>query len=386
MTTSPAGRSSQFVDDDGHGARQLLAQAQEELLADELGGQEPLGAIGERVGIVQRRARRQHGQQLAHQIVDAHAPGGRDRHQRGEGSPLRTSSAAGGQQLLLVAHPIDLVERDDDGPARAWHSASRRPRAVRLPALARWRSGLRPPAGWRRRRLSAASASCTMNRPSAERGSCTPGVSTKTIWPPRPSGELAGPDAHDAVAGRLRARGDDGQLLAQDAVEQGRLADVGRARDRDRARPIAARRWRRASLAGALGAECEERFFGIGRAFIARRHAGAPWRLPASASTAPKKSVSSALSLTATRPDVHANARGAAQSTHRCARLPGDALSSRSLAGCRGSAQEPAPPGAFSLLCGGGGRRHRRDLFARSRRAPAGGRRRRWPPSPAGRR
>ena len=42
-----------------------------------------------------------------------------------------------------------------------------------------------------------------------------------------------GPVAHpqDAGAGGLRARGDDGDVLAQDAVEQRRLADVGPADD-----------------------------------------------------------------------------------------------------------------------------------------------------------
>ena len=46
MTTS-VGRSFQLVDHHGDRVRDLLAEREEELLADELGGQEALRAIGQ---------------------------------------------------------------------------------------------------------------------------------------------------------------------------------------------------------------------------------------------------------------------------------------------------------------------------------------------------
>ena len=58
---------------------------------------------------------------------------------------------------------------------------------------------------------SAASTMRTLRRCS---GLWTPGVSRKTIWPPSGVGCLH-PD--DAVAGRLRLVGDDGELLADEA-------------------------------------------------------------------------------------------------------------------------------------------------------------------------
>ena len=73
-------------------------------------------------------------------------------------------------------------------------------------------------------------ASPTMKRLSPFLAPCTPGVSTKTIWP-----RSLVVDAGDPVARGLRLGRDDGQLLADDAVEQRRLADVRSAQDGDRA-------------------------------------------------------------------------------------------------------------------------------------------------------
>ncbi len=88
------------------------------------------------------------------------------------------------------------------------------------------------------------SASPSMKRFSSFLAPWTPGVSTKTICPAR-----AVVDAGDPVARRLRLGGDDGQLLADDPVEQRRLADVGAAEDGnsagDSARACAGARRRR---------------------------------------------------------------------------------------------------------------------------------------------
>ena len=72
---------------DHHGGRvgQLLAQRQEQLLANQLGGQEPLGAIGQHVG--GRTAAGPAGRSLHSSLTSPATPEplrGRHRHQRGE--------------------------------------------------------------------------------------------------------------------------------------------------------------------------------------------------------------------------------------------------------------------------------------------------------------
>jgi hypothetical protein len=49
--------------------------------------------------------------------------------------------------------------------------------------------------------------------------------------------QIGGVDAEDAVAGGLRLRGHGGEPLAQDAVEQGRLAGIGQTQERAEAGP-----------------------------------------------------------------------------------------------------------------------------------------------------
>ena len=81
---------------------------------------------------------------------------------------------------------------------------------------------------------SAPSSSCctraAMRAVSASRGRCTPGRSTSTIW----QSPLVAHAADRAPRG-LRAVGDDRDLLADDRVDERRLADVRPAGERDEA-------------------------------------------------------------------------------------------------------------------------------------------------------
>ena len=73
-----------------------------------------------------------------------------------------------------------------------------------------------------------AQAAATIARSSRRRGAKMPGVSTKTSCV-----VAVGGDAEQAAARRLHLRRDDGELLADEPIEQRRFAGVGRADQRD---------------------------------------------------------------------------------------------------------------------------------------------------------
>ena len=166
---------------------------------------------------------------------------------RAANSPLAFQAGQRRQQLMFFLQPVHLVQRQD-------HPLARRPALLQQAALGRVLGpGIPGQAGRMCGRLCldhqhhhvhllqgderlldhepvqgrtrlVHAGRVDEHHLTAQRPLARPGL-----------GQRSGPHADDPVAGGLRARADDGQLLADDPVEQGRLAHVGAAHERHRA-------------------------------------------------------------------------------------------------------------------------------------------------------
>ena len=209
------------VDDDRRGVGQLVAGEPEQLLADDLGGEEAIAAVGERVFGVQPRL-------LGQVRLD-------DRRAAGRRRPVASRSSARIRRTRGAAASAAATARGRRGVGRgracwrraapAWRVDEREHRRVAAPNL---------PASTTSKTTST-SASDPVTARLSERLSAAawrvwkPGVSTKTNW-------LADrADAGDPVPRRLRLARGDADLLRDQRVDQGRLADVRPADDRDQA-------------------------------------------------------------------------------------------------------------------------------------------------------
>ena len=236
------------------------AGLQHHLLAHVLRGELALGLVGQDVRREERLARLRHeAGQRGEQRVDVLA---RERRRTGPPRSRRagpgrramtgSSDSCGTRSILemprtaglpLFAHLLDDPARrlaDLDLPSRAVPASTRSSATSTSERVPR--------------------ATSTMRRFRGPWARWSPGVSKKRELRP-----LAVPDAEDAGARGLRARRDDGDVLAQDAVEERRLADVGPADDGDEAGAerccllaVMRCRARRAERAGARGFRAEQ--------------------------------------------------------------------------------------------------------------------------------
>ena len=204
---------------------QLLVQAVEDLLAGDLGRQRPVREVGELVLGKQPRALGQLARRRGQQVVAAVAVEGRDDEGGGEGVCARLTSAISGR-ACSGRDGVELVDHEERPPPLADQLAQRQAGSWRRGPCAR-----RARAERGRRRRSRPSAALTMAVSSRRFGAKMPGVSTNMIWVCAHDR-----DADHAPAGGLHLGRDDRDLGADQAVEQGRLADVGRADDGDEAR------------------------------------------------------------------------------------------------------------------------------------------------------
>jgi hypothetical protein len=106
-----------LLDHDRDGVRDLLAQLEKQLLADQLPRQEPLAAVGEHLRPVERRPGRQQPPQLADQPIDVGSLRRRHRDDGAHGFVLAPAFEQRQQQRLRLER-VDLVDRQRDGTAR----------------------------------------------------------------------------------------------------------------------------------------------------------------------------------------------------------------------------------------------------------------------------
>ena len=112
MRTEPSGRSVQFLGLDGGAVGDLLMGLHEDLLADDLGGQEAVRDVGKVVVGVEVRARGHGGGEFVEKAVQPVAVGGGHH----EGLLGRQGLAHGGseRQQVLTLDQVDLVEHEPD--------------------------------------------------------------------------------------------------------------------------------------------------------------------------------------------------------------------------------------------------------------------------------
>src|SRR5688572_6507767 len=260
------------VDDDFAAVRQLGPHLLEQLLAQQLRGEEALVAVGE---LVRRVGRRRLGQRLAQrfeQLRDVPAGLGAYRHDGGELARLRQALEER-QQLRAVLHHVDLVDRRDDtlrGRDLVQHRLVVRPEAQRFHHEERDIGVARG--------LGGAAVEAAVQRVA---GLCLlPGRVDEHVLALR-----RGQDAGDQVARGLRLGRDDGDLLAHHPVEQAGFAGVRAAGEADGAAAVRAHAWSLASISRA--ASCSARWREVPVPWVRasptahstsnERACGAPW-------------------------------------------------------------------------------------------------------------
>src|SRR5690606_15248268 len=107
----------ELLDLDGDAVGQLVTEQAEQLLAQELGGEEALAAVGDVVLLEHRRPLGQQRHGGRDEAVDVAAALGRQRHDGGEVAQLAHPQNEG-QQYGLVLEAVDLVDDQHDLPVR----------------------------------------------------------------------------------------------------------------------------------------------------------------------------------------------------------------------------------------------------------------------------
>src|SRR6185437_8905179 len=178
----------------------------------------------------------------ADQPVDVGPARGREGDQRRQPG-LRVPALEPRQEQLLVLHGVDLVDPQDHGPSGLGQAAQ----DLRL-GLAR---AIGPSVDDQQRGVDVGDDPQRLADHEAVELFLGAVNARRVDEDDLPAGAVV--DAGDAVPRRLRLGRDDGQLLADDPVEQRRLADVGSAQDRNGARHAARARVRGAGLVAGGG-------------------------------------------------------------------------------------------------------------------------------------
>ena len=207
-----------FVDHDGRGVGQFVAGQAEQLFADDLARQEAVAAVGQRIGIVQPGLLRQIGFDDAEQAVDIVRLAGRQRHELGKGMAL-LHALQPGRDVGAAVYGVELVGDQEDRPIG-------RGERQHLGIVQAEASGL----DHEQQHVDIADHAVHGAVQGAVQRRVVAGLEAGRV----DEDELrraARADAGDAVARRLRLVRGDADLLADECIEQGRLADVRAADD-----------------------------------------------------------------------------------------------------------------------------------------------------------
>ncbi len=204
---------------DRRGVRQLVVQLQKDLLAGDFGGDQALGRVRQLIFGKEPRARWHRGGEMPLQILDAIAIEPGDHKDRVEPAFLR--QGRGQAEQRVAAHQIDLVQRQDRAAAALGQALEDAPGVAVEPARGvdqqHGRVGILGPRPGRRHHRPVEPAA---RREDARR------VDVDELRRPLDR------NAEQARARRLGLGGDDRQLMADQAVQQGRFAGVRRADQR----------------------------------------------------------------------------------------------------------------------------------------------------------
>src|SRR5438445_4754482 len=212
---------AELLDLDRDGVRQLLREAQHQLLADHFRRQKAFAAIGKLVFAELRLANGQARNDLAFECVDAVALLRRDQAHRGV-ETIAGDLLQKGQQLLLVLLRIDLVDRKQ---ARTTAIGQYFAYELIFVSPAPGFDQLHTHIGLRDRTARSA-VELAIDR------ACAACMQARRIEQQDLPG-LACDDAEYAVPRGLRLRPDDGEARTDQRVDQRGLADVRAAHDRD---------------------------------------------------------------------------------------------------------------------------------------------------------